>query len=77
MAFALLGPPVNDAFRREVLHGPRTTARPTVWDDLAGALSVSGFNHVGLGIDDIAAAAFELKRRGARILLEPFDNADL
>ena len=77
MSFTLLGLPDHDGFRLELLHGPGSAPQPNVSDDLIGGLSVPGFNHVGLQIADVEEAVSELKRRGVKILLEPFDNAEL
>lgn len=77
MTFVMLALADDDSFRLEILHGPGATAGPDVADDLAGGLSVSGFNHVGLQVADAAAMVAELASRGVKILLEPFDNADL
>lgn len=77
MTFTLLALPNDDNFCLELLHGPGSAAPPKVSDDLVGGLSVPGFNHVGLQLDDVAAAINELKQRDVKILLEPFDNAEL
>lgn len=77
MTFTLLALPNDDGFCLELLHGPGAAAQPDVSDDLIGGLSVPGFNHVGLQLADVASSIAELKRRDVKILLEPFDNADL
>lgn len=77
MTFTQLAMPNDDEFSLELLHGPNAAPRADVSNDLVGGLSVPGFNHVGLRVEDAQGIVAELKRRDVTILLEPFDNTEL
>ena len=77
MTFTLIAPANDDAFRLELLSGPGAVERPGSNDDLAGSLSLNGWNHVCLRVGSVDETVAELKRRDVRILLEPTDNAGM
>ena len=77
LEYTWLAPANDDSFRLELLVGPGSVQRTGFDDDLAGSLSLDGFNHIGLSVGSVDDAVMELKQRDVRILLEPIDNPAL
>lgn len=77
LLYTLIAPANDDVFRLELMAGPGIVQRTGSSEDLAGSLSVSGFNHVCLRIDGVDEMVAELKRRDVRFLLDPTDSEEL
>lgn len=77
LKYTQIAPADDNVFRLELLTGPGAVQRGGFDDDLAGGLSLDGFNHVCLRVGSVDETVAELKRRDVRILLEPIDNPEL
>lgn len=74
MTFTEMAMPGADPFRIELVSGPGADVGPT-GTDLAESFGKLGWHHLGLWVDDVDGTVAELRRRGATITLDPFDNA--
>lgn len=73
---AYLAPPNDDGFFIEVLGGgtPAPIAKAE-YTDLSDSLRQAGFHHACFQVDDVDATVAELRRRGVKIVTEPFELA--
>jgi catechol 2,3-dioxygenase-like lactoylglutathione lyase family enzyme len=60
-----------NGLRIEVIERDGSTAGPDVDQDAFGALLVQGSKHIGFLVEDMQAAADELRRRGVEFVMEP------
>jgi lactoylglutathione lyase/glyoxylase I family protein len=69
---AYIGPPGDDHFHVEILAGPGATPQPT-FDSVDASLLHNGLNHVCVQVASVDDSLAELRRRGVRIVGEPFE----
>jgi len=63
---------VNDGgIRIELIAREGSAAGPDADRDVFGALLVQGSKHIGFLVEDMGAAAEELRRRGVELVVEP------
>lgn len=70
---AYVAPATDDNFSVELLAGgePKPIPKP-VYSDLGDSMRLAGYHHFCLSVDSIEAAIEELRRRGVKIVTEPF-----
>ncbi|MET0299774.1 MAG: VOC family protein [Flavitalea sp.] len=68
---AYLAPPNTNSFWVEVLAEGQQSAKK-VYDDLGESLKEGGFHHVCLDVVNLDKTLAELKKRGVKIIGEPF-----
>lgn len=70
---AYVGPANDDGFYVEILGdgNPAPAAKPS-YEDLSDSLRYAGLHHVCMQVDDVVATVAELRRRGVKIVTEPF-----
>ena len=76
LQLAYVAPPVDSTFKIELIAGPGAAARPP-YRDLGDSLGASGWHHVCFMVDSVDATVGELRRRGVKIVQEPFDLPDI
>ena len=74
LQLAYLGPPGDDHFHVEILGGPGATRQPA-YDTVDDSLGLNGLNHVCIQVASVDDSLAELRRRGVRIVGEPFELA--
>ncbi|MET0287339.1 MAG: VOC family protein [Polyangiales bacterium] len=71
---AYMAPANDDSFFLEILgDGSPPPVAKAGYADLSESLRHAGFHHVCLQVDDVDATVAELRRRGVKIVTEPFD----
>lgn len=76
LTFGFLSPAADDSFRIELLAGPGASDRPA-YDQLSDTLSLAGWHHFCLIVENVDEAVAELKRRNVTIVSEPHDVPDI
>lgn len=73
LKLAYVAPPGDDHFFIEILGdgAPHPVPKPD-WTDLGDSLRLAGHHHVCFDVGDVEALVAELRRRGVRIVAEPF-----
>jgi len=73
LKLAYVAPPGDDDFFIEILGDgdPHPVPKPE-WTDLGDSLHLAGHHHVCFDVGDVEALVAELRRRGVRIVAEPF-----
>src|SRR5262249_44055983 len=72
LQLAYLRPPGDEHFHVEILAGPGATPQ-TVFDSVDASLLHNGLNHVCIQVASVDDSLSELRRRGVRIVGEPFE----
>lgn len=71
---AYIAPPADNDFFVEILGDGQPGPIPkAVYTDLGDSLRLAGYHHYCINVADIEATVAELRRRGVRIVTEPFD----
>ncbi|MGO7733452.1 VOC family protein [Rhizobium leguminosarum] len=75
---AYIAPPNDDSFMVELLAGgePAPLAAPP-YTDLGDSLRHCGYHHFCLVVSDIEASVAEFRKRGVKIVTEPFQLDDI
>jgi glyoxylase I family protein len=76
LTLAYVMPPDQDDFHLEILGGPGARAQP-VFGDVDESLSLTGYNHVCLSVENVDETLAELRRRGVEIVNTPFEIDDI
>ena len=72
LQLAYIAPAGDDRFHVEILAGPGATPQP-VFDSVDDSLTRNGLNHVCIQVESVDDSLEELRRRGVRIVGEPFE----
>jgi glyoxylase I family protein len=72
LQLAYIAPPGDDQFHVEILAGPGAAPQPT-FDSVDASLLHNGLNHVCIQVASVDDSLCELRRRGVRIVGEPFE----
>jgi glyoxylase I family protein len=72
LQLAYIAPPGDDSFHVEILGGPGAAPQPT-FDSVDASLLHNGLNHVCIQVASVDDSLAELRRRGVRIVGEPFE----
>lgn len=72
LQLAYVAPAVDTSFKIELLAGAGAVERQP-YRDLPDSLNLAGWHHVCLTVDSVEVTVAELRRRGVKIVAEPFD----
>ena len=72
LQLAYIAPPGDDRFHVEILGGPGA-APQEVYDSVDASLTQNGLNHACIRVASVDDSIAELRRRGVRIVGEPFE----
>nr|WP_269329941.1 VOC family protein [Kineosporia babensis] len=76
LTLAYVMPPAQDDFHLEILAGPGAAEQPS-FPDVDASLSVAGYNHVCLSVENVDETLAELRRRNVDIVNPPFEIEDI
>lgn len=76
LQLAYLAAPVDNGFKFEIIAGPGAAERKPV-KDLGDSLGLVGWHHLCFMVDSVDDSVAELRRRGVKIVAEPFDLPDI
>src|SRR5262245_5668127 len=74
LQLAYLATPVDSTFKLELIAGPGAVERKP-YKDLGDSLGLAGWHHFCFMVDSVDTTVDELRRRGVKIVAEPFELA--